>query len=211
VQATGEIGYFRFTQETSVAAGVRRVEAVCGKAADKLLRKENELLKEIKEVIGQSNDLVADIKKLQEEKKAFEKELAAQSLQNTGAVLADLLKNPEKLDGNIDLVKGEIPGADMEMLKQLGYDALEKSDTNTVTLLASKDESEGKVYVMVAVTEDLIKEKGLKAGALVGQLGRLVGGGGGGQPNLATAGGRQPEKLEEALLKVNDIITDSIK
>lgn len=211
VKATGEIGYFRFTHETSVAAGVRRVEAVCGKAADKLLRSEHELLEDIKEVIGQSQDLVADIKKLQEEKKAFEKELAAQSLQNTGAILADLLKNPEELEGNISLVKGEIPGADMEMLKQLGYDALEKSNSNTVTVLASKDESEGKVYVMVAVTEDLIKEKGLKAGALVGQLGRLVGGGGGGQPNLATAGGRQPEKLEEALLKVNDIILDSIK
>jgi alanyl-tRNA synthetase len=63
---------------------------------------------------------------------------------------------------------------------------------------------------MVALSEDLIKEKGLKAGAIVGKLGRLVGGGGGGQPNLATAGGRQPEKLGEALQKVNEIITESI-
>ncbi|CAN0209514.1 unnamed protein product, partial [Chrysoparadoxa australica] len=69
VKATGEIGYFRFTQETSVAAGVRRIEAVCGKAADQLLRNEQSLLKEIKGVIGQSTDLVADIKKLQEENK----------------------------------------------------------------------------------------------------------------------------------------------
>jgi len=211
VQATGEIGYFRFTQETSVAAGVRRVEAVCGKRADNLLRSENDLLKQIKGVIGQSNDLVADIKKLREEKKSLEKELTAQNLQNTGEVLSDLIKNPEILDGDINLIKGEIPGADMEMLKQLGYDALEKVTSNTVTVLSAKDESEGKVYLMVAVTQDLIKEKGLKAGALVGQLGRLVGGGGGGQPNLATAGGRQPEKLQEALLEVNEIITNSIK
>ncbi|MEP1150194.1 MAG: alanine--tRNA ligase [Balneola sp.] len=210
VKATGEIGYFRFTQETSVAAGVRRIEAVCGKAADELLRNENELLKEIKAVIGQSTDLVGDIKKLQEEKKSLEKELSAQNLQNTGAKLAELLSNPEKIEGDIKLVKGEIPGADMDMLKQLGYDSLEKSSTETVTVLASKDEEEGKVYLMVAVTQDLISNKGLKAGALVGQLGRLVGGGGGGQPNLATAGGRNPEKLEEALLKVNEIITESI-
>jgi alanyl-tRNA synthetase len=210
VKATGEIGYFRFTQETSVAAGVRRVEAVCGKKADELLRNEQELLKEIKAVVGQSKDLVADIKKLQEQKKSLEKELSEQQLQNTGELLSELLKKPEQLDGNINLVKGEVPGADMDVLKQLGYDALEKSSTNTVTVLASKDEEEGKVYLMVAVTDDLIKDKGLKAGALVGQLGRLVGGGGGGQPNLATAGGRQPEKLEEALFKVNEIIQNSI-
>jgi alanyl-tRNA synthetase len=210
VKATGEIGYFRFTQETSVAAGVRRIEAVCGKAADQLLRNEQSLLKEIKGVIGQSTDLVADIKKLQEEKKALEKELSAQNLQNTGAKLTELFSNPESLDGNITLVKGEIPGADMDVLKQLGYDALEKSSSNTVTVLGSKDEEEGKVYLMVSVTDDLIKEKGLKAGALVGQLGRLVGGGGGGQPSLATAGGRQPEKLEEALSKVNEIILNTI-
>jgi len=189
---------------------VRRIEAVCGKAADQLLRNEQSLLKEIKGVIGQSTDLVADIKKLQEEKKALEKELSAQNLQNTGAKLTELFSNPESLDGNITLVKGEIQGADMDVLKQLGYDALEKSSSNTVTVLGSKDEEEGKVYLMVSVTDDLIKEKGLKAGALVGQLGRLVGGGGGGQPSLATAGGRQPEKLEEALSKVNEIILNTI-
>ncbi|XWN38650.1 MAG: alanine--tRNA ligase [Balneola sp.] len=210
VQATGEIGYFRFTQETSVAAGVRRIEAVCGKAVDELLRNEQSLLREIKGVIGQSTDLVADIKKLQDEKKALEKELSAQNLQNTGAKLTELFSNPESLDGNINLVKGEIPGADMDVLKQLGYDALEKSSSNTITVLGSKDLEEGKVYLMVSVTDDLIKEKGLKAGALVGQLGRLVGGGGGGQPSLATAGGRQPEKLEEALSKVNEIILNTI-
>lgn len=210
VKATGEIGYFRFTQETSVAAGVRRIEAVCGKTADQLLRNEQSILKEIKSVIGQSSDLVADIKKLQDEKKALEKELSAQNLQNTGAKLTELFSKPESLDGNINLVKGEIPGADMDVLKQLGYDALEKSTSNTVTVLGSKDEEEGKVYLMVSVTDDLIKEKGLKAGALVGQLGRLVGGGGGGQPSLATAGGRQPEKLEEALSKVNEIILNTI-
>lgn len=210
VKATGEIGYFRFTQETSVAAGVRRIEAVCGKTADQLLRNEQSILKEIKSVIGQSSDLVADIKKLQDEKKVLEKELSAQNLQNTGAKLTELFSKPESLDGNINLVKGEIPGADMDVLKQLGYDALEKSSSNTVTVLGSKDEEEGKVYLMVSVTNDLIKEKGLKAGALVGQLGRLVGGGGGGQPSLATAGGRQPEKLQEALSKVNEIILNTI-
>ncbi|WP_018127670.1 alanine--tRNA ligase [Balneola vulgaris] len=210
VGATGEIGYFRFTQETSVASGVRRIEAVCGKAADDVLRNEASLLKQIKETIGQSEDLVADIKKLQEEKKRLEKELDKLNLQNTGAKLDELLKQADTNDLGIKLVKGEIAGADMDVLKQLGYDALEKSPSSTITVLGSKDEAEGKVYLMVAVSDDLIKEKGIKAGALVGKLGRMVQGGGGGQPNLATAGGRAPEKLDDALSAVNELISESI-
>lgn len=211
VGATGEIGYFRFTQETSVAAGIRRIEAVCGKAADNILREEKETIRNVKQVLGQSSDLARDVQKLLEEKKALEKELSKLNLQNTGAKLTDLISTAVTLNSEIKLVKGEISGADMNILKQLGYDALQKSSQNTVTVLGAKDEEEGKVYLMVSVTDDLIKEKGLKAGALVGQLGRLVGGGGGGQPNLATAGGRQPENLDQVLEKANEIITASIQ
>ncbi|SMO53146.1 alanine--tRNA ligase [Gracilimonas mengyeensis] len=210
VGATGEIGYFRFTQETSVAAGIRRIEAVCGAQADKLLRDEKKLLQQVKGTIGQTEDLAADIQKLIDEKKALEKELEKVQLQNTGAKLEEFIQNAGELDSGIQLVKGEISGANMDTLKQLGYDGIQKTKENTAIVLGSKDEEEGKVYLMVALTEDLIKEKGLKAGGLVGQLGRLVGGGGGGQPNLATAGGRQPEKLSEALEKVNDLIEESI-
>ena len=208
VGATGEIGYFRFTQETSVAAGIRRIEAVCGKAADQVLREEKETIRNVKQVMGQSNDLARNVQKLIEEKKALEKELSKLSLQNTGAKLTELMSSATTLNSKVKLIKGEISGADMNILKQLGYDALQKSSQKTVTVLGAKDEEEGKVYLMVAVTDDLIKEKGLKAGALVGQLGRLVGGGGGGQPNLATAGGRQPENLDQALEKANEILID---
>ncbi|MBD3615334.1 MAG: alanine--tRNA ligase [Gracilimonas sp.] len=210
VGATGEIGYFRFTQETSVAAGIRRIEAVCGTQADKLLRDEKRLLQQVKGAIGQTQNLAADVLKLVEEKKALEKELEKVQMQNTGAKLDELIQNAGSLDSGIKLVKGEILGADMDALKQLGYDGLQKTKENTAIVLGSKDEEEGKVYLMVALTDDLIKEKGLKAGALVGQLGRLVGGGGGGQPNLATAGGRQPGKLPEALEKVNELIEEFI-
>jgi alanyl-tRNA synthetase len=211
VGATGEIGYFRFTQETSVAAGIRRIEAVCGSQADSLLRDEKRLLQQIKAAIGQTQDLSGDINKLIEQKKALEKELEKVQLQNTGAKLDELIQNAGELESGIKLVKGEIPKADMNTLKQLGYDGIEKTKKNTAIVLGTKDEEEGKVYLMVALTQDLVKEKGLKAGALVGQLGRLVGGGGGGQPNLATAGGRQPEKLSEAFEKVNELIEDSIQ
>lgn len=210
VGATGEIGYFRFIHESSAAAGIRRIEAVVGKAADELIRNEKHTIQSIKSSIGQTDNLIGSIHRLQEEKKTLEKALEKLNLQNTGAKLDELIKSAESLNGSTSIVKGEIAGADMNVLKQLGYDALQKQSEKTVIVLGSKDESEGKVFLMVAVTDDLIKEKGLKAGVLVGQLGRLVGGGGGGQPNLATAGGRNPEKLSEALEKVNEIVLESI-
>jgi len=209
VGATGEIGYFRFLGESSVAAGVRRIEAVCGRAADHLLREEKKLIRQIRGAIGQTNDPVFSIKKLIDDKKVIEKELAKIQMENSGSRLSDILEDAHILDG-FSIYKGEIPGADMNALKQLGYDALQKKTENAVIVLGAKQLDVGKVFLMVAVTQDLIASKGLKAGALVGKLGRLVGGGGGGQPNLATAGGKNPEKLEEALSKVSEIIQESI-
>lgn len=209
VGATGEIGYFRFVSESSVAAGIRRIEAVCGKAADDLLRKEKYTIAEMKGAIGQTNDPVASIKKLVEEKKALEKELEKVHLASSASKLGEILNLPEKALG-INIYKGEITGADVGTLKQLGYDALQKLSENSVIVLASRNDEDSKVFMMVAVTDDLISGKGLKAGALVGKLGRLVGGGGGGQSNLATAGGKAPEKLPDALEKVVQVITESL-
>ena len=211
VGATGEIGYFRFFHESSVAAGVRRIEAIVGKAADALLREEKHMIMEFRKAIGQTNDPILNLTKLQEEKKTLEKELEKINFQNVGEKLNTLISAKIISKAGIDVVSGEIPKADINMLKQLGYDALQKLKENTVIVLGSKNEHEGKVFLMVALTEDLIKEKGLKAGALVGQLGRLVGGGGGGQPNLATAGGRNPGELEKALGSVNDIVSKGIQ
>ncbi len=209
VGATGEIGYFRFLHESSVAAGIRRIEAVCGGAADKLLREEKEIVREVKSLFGQTNNPVSNIKKLMDEKKALEKELEKVQMANSGALLDDILTNIESVEG-ISISKGEIPGADMATLKQLGYDALQKANEGRVIVLGSKDEENGKVFLMVAVTNDLVSGKNLKAGALVGKLGRMVGGGGGGQPNLATAGGKNPEKLSDALTSVKEIIKESL-
>lgn len=209
VGATGEIGYFRFVSESSVAAGVRRIEAVCGKEADKVLRSEKQLLMDLKSTIGQTNDPVASLQKLMDEKKALEKEIEKINLQNSGSKLDEILKQPDT-QNEINVYKGEISGADVATLKQLGYDALQKQPENAVIVLASRNDSEGKVFLMVAVSDDLISGKGLKAGALVGKLGRLVGGGGGGQPNLATAGGKAPEKLPEVFENVHQIINQSL-
>lgn len=206
VEATGEIGYFRFTGESSAAAGIRRIEAVTGRSADRLLREEHESMRRIRSVIGQSDNPAGDIRRLAEERKELQKEVDRLRMQQAGSQLDRLIAAAESLGDGIQLVRGEIPRADMDMLKQLGYDALEKRPEGTVTLLGSRDDREGKVYLAATVTEDLVEEKGLKAGSLVGELGKMLGGGGGGQPRLATAGGGKPEKLEEVLEAAGDLI-----
>jgi len=209
VQSTGEIGYFRFVSESSVAAGIRRIEAVTGSKADSILREEKQQISKILQITGQQSDPVQFIEQLIKEKKQLEKELEKLKLQAAGNVLDTLIGNAETVLG-IKLVMGEIESADMAKLKQLGYDAVNKLAENAVIILGSTDLEAGKVYLMAAVTDDLIKNKGIKAGALVGSLAKLVGGGGGGQPNLATAGGKQPEKLKDVFLNASDILKSNI-
>jgi alanyl-tRNA synthetase len=195
VDATGRIGYFRFTGETSVAAGIRRVEAITGMRADHYLREERKSLEQIKSVLGSQKDPVKSVSELIEQNKRLEKELKKLQQQQASGELDSVLSNGRQV-GNIHLFTGKVDEGDMNTLKQMGYDALEKKKEKSVIVLASSDKEEGKVYLMAAVSDDLIAE-GLKAGELVSELGRIVGGGGGGQPNLATAGGRNPEKVDD--------------
>ncbi|MCC5906429.1 MAG: alanine--tRNA ligase [Balneolaceae bacterium] len=208
VNATGKIGYFRFLNETSVAAGIRRVEAVTGRAADHLLRAEKELVDGVKSVLGNQKDPLKTLRELVDKNKALEKELRGLQQEQAAGQLDDILKNGREVAG-VRLFTGKVEGAEMENLKQMGYEALQKSNNNSVVVLATADLDEGKVYLMAAITEDLNK-KGLKAGQLVSILGRVVGGGGGGQPNLATAGGRYPEKIDEALKTASEWIMSNL-
>lgn len=196
VDATGRIGYFRFTNETSVAAGIRRVEAVVGRSADKLLREEHSLVESLKGLLGDQTDPKKSIQELLEEKKQLEKELKKLQHQKAAGRLDEILDDGQDING-IKLFTGKLDGGSMDRLKQSGYDALNKQEEESVIVLATVNEEENKVYLLAAITEDLVS-KGMKAGELVSVLGRTVGGGGGGQPNLATAGGRFPEKISDA-------------
>ncbi|HLR24791.1 MAG TPA: alanine--tRNA ligase, partial [Fodinibius sp.] len=211
VNATGEIGYFRLVSEASAAAGVRRIEARAGQSADRYLRSERDLLNNIRALVGQSDDLVHDISSLINDRKSLEKEVEKLKHQQSLDKLNELFDRSAQLEGNILLVSGEIGQADMDLLKQLGYESLEKSKKRTVTVLAARAEQDGKVYIAATVTDDLISEEGIKAGNLVGKLGRMLGGGGGGQPDIATAGGRNPDKLNEMFTRLPEIINEEMQ
>jgi len=206
VDATGKIGYFRFISESSAAAGIRRVEAVAGRVADEWIRDEKNQLGKIRAILGNQKNPVKAIEELREQNKELEKELQSLQQKMAAGQLDDFIANASTINGTI-LVTGQIKGAGMDELKQMGYDSLQKKTENSVTVLAGTDTEHGKVYLMVALTDDLVK-KGLKAGSLVSELGKIVGGGGGGQPGLATAGGRFPEKVDDAFKHVKTWITE---
>ncbi|MCH8567343.1 MAG: alanine--tRNA ligase [Balneolales bacterium] len=210
VKSTGEIGYFRIVSESSVAAGIRRIEAVGGMAADALLRKEKETLQELAAVCGNAAEPIRYISVLAEEKKQLEKELQKLKMNLAASKLESILSTGESLGDDTTLIKAEIEGQGMNELKQLGYDLINRTGNGTIGLLSSVDTETSKVYLVVTVSEDLVN-KGVKAGSLVGVLARKVGGGGGGQSNLATAGGKKPELLPDMLAEANEIVRDLLQ
>ncbi len=206
-KATGEIGYFRFMNESSAAAGIRRVEAVAGLSADALIRSEKNELQHISGLFGNAEDKISEIEKLIAKNKALAKELNELRKKKASGVLDDILEQGTEA-GEAVLYTGKVAGADMDILKKMGYRALQLKNSQSVVVLASASE-EGKVFLMAAITPDLNK-KGVQAGKLVSVLGKIVGGGGGGQPDLATAGGRFPDKIEEAFEEASKWIQEQL-
>ncbi|MBT8400953.1 MAG: alanine--tRNA ligase, partial [Rhodothermia bacterium] len=210
VDATGEIGLFTFKSEGSVAAGVRRVEALAGFAALGYLQSQVEELGRVRDqfktVQRPTDEEVAD---LMDRYKEASKELERVRGASLASQLDDILASASKVDG-VRIAVGNVGTAAMDDLRTLGQQLRDRSGDGTVGVLGSIDPDGGKVFLVATVSDDLIKEKGLKAGELVGRLAKLVGGGGGGRPELATAGGKNPAKLEEALAEAPVAVQSSI-
>jgi alanyl-tRNA synthetase len=136
-------------------------------------------------------DLISQAKRL-------EKELEQIRMLNLSTQLDQFIARANQV-GSIRLVKGRFDSTDMESLRDLGESLRQKMGAGSVGILGGVDPGGDKVYLVAAVSDDLISSTSLKAGTLVGALAKRVGGGGGGRPTLATAGGKQPENLAAAL------------
>ena len=199
--STGEVGLFRLTSEGSVASGVRRVEAVAGEAALAWLDAELGELEAARGLFKQLPDgLPPAVEALQGEVKGLEAELAGLRREQAAAGLDAMLAEAAEV-GPARVATGAVPGADMDTLRDLAETARNRmtaSGGGGVAVFGSADAAAGKAYLAASVTDDLVAE-GVQAGALVGALARKVGGGGGGRPTLATAGGKNPDGLDAAL------------
>ncbi len=202
VKNTGEIGSFMITREESVATGVRRVTAMTGKALNELLYERYEELEGISVLLkARPEETLERVAKLIDDNKKLSKQLKKGAAGDLKNISAKLLDNAKTI-GDAKLIIGELPSATVDMLRQQ-IDWLRKKAPSSVIVLGSPTE-DGKVLLFAAVTDNLVK-KGVKAGDIVKQIAPIVGGGGGGRPQMAQAGGKNPAKLTEALKAAQEL------
>ncbi|MCE5273375.1 alanine--tRNA ligase [bacterium] len=199
VRASGEIGAFVITAESSVASGVRRIEALTGEKAAEYLLERSHLVDSLRALLpaaGQDS-LDAQVEELLRERKGLQKEIDELKKEKVRQqVEQDVLSQFEDI-GGVRLFTPPSLDCDGEALKQAADKFRESAGARAVGLFSAVQDR--KLLFVCAVTDDLVQEGKLKAGELVGQAARAAGGGGGGKPHLATAGGKQPEKLDEAV------------
>jgi alanyl-tRNA synthetase len=202
VKATGNIGLLKIVSESSVAAGVRRIEAVTAEGAFDYLNGFYLQLGQIKEHLKNPKDVVAAIQTLTEEKHALEKKLEMIYQQQANVIKDVLATNVIQTNGySLILEKVMVPNADA--LKSIAY-ALRNQFDDLLMILAA--EVDGKPQVAVMIGEKLEATKKFHAGNMVKELAKEIGGGGGGQPFFATAGGKDLNGLDAVLIKAKTMI-----
>ncbi|HUA33257.1 MAG TPA: alanine--tRNA ligase [Candidatus Binataceae bacterium] len=203
VNRTGDVGFFKLEAESGVAAGVRRIEAVTGQGALEAVRTQQKILDEIAKSLGAKDSAAVDrLEKLLAREKELEKKLRALEQKLVGGASASGTAETVRDVKGVKLVTQKLEGVEARTLREIA-DKLRQKHGSAVVALGS-DLGEGKVALLVAVTPDLASRA--KAGDIVKQIAPIVGGTGGGRPDMAQAGGKDSSKLDEALAKVADLI-----
>ena len=195
VQFTGDIGSFRIVSESSIASGVRRIEAVTGMEAVNWTAEEHELLTGVSQKLSvKPNELPARIISLNNQLREAEKKIKSMQSQLATSNIDSYIENLREINGVpfLSLHIGELP---MDNLRQV-LDQLRQKVSSGVILVAS--ESSGKACFATSISDDFVN-KGIHAGQLIGKVAAVADGGGGGKPEKAQAGGNDPSKIEDAL------------
>ena len=203
VKATGQIGFFKIISESAVAAGVRRIEAITGIAAEDYIIAQDKLVQQLKELLKNPKDLSKSVESLLEENSKLKKEIEKSVLEKSAGLKNELAEKVEQVNGiNFIAQKVQLPNADA--IKNLAYQLKDIVSDLFLVLAADID---GKPSLTVMIAENLVKEKGLNAGNIVRELAKEIKGGGGGQPFFATAGGSDVSGLDKALEKAKSFIS----
>ncbi len=198
---SGDIGAFIVVSEASAAAGVRRLEALTGRAAIEAVQAERRIVKELSEKLKASPAELADrLDKTMTHQKELERELDRIKQKASAGQTDNLLDQVQEV-GGVRLLAASVKAENPKILREIGDRLKDKQGSGIIALGA---ESNGKALLLVIVSEDL--QKKFKAGDLVKAMAQEVGGGGGGRPDMAQAGGSNPEKLDQALAKVRELI-----
>lgn len=200
VAATGTIGFFKITSESSVAAGVRRIEAITGKKSEDYILNQLKTIDEIKESLKNPKDLKKAIDELVNEKNELTKQIDVFHQQQAQHVKDYLLTKVEK-KGDIHFIAEKVNLPSAESMKQIAFELKSKIDSLFLLIAA---EINGKPQIAIMISDDLVKNKNLHAGNLVKELAKEINGGGGGQAFYATAGGTELNGLEKILKKIKE-------
>ena len=198
VPATGRIGFFRIISESSVAAGVRRIEAVTGAGAEKMLYQVEDLLKEVKELFNNNPQIITAIKKTIEENAELAQQVQAALKEKVASVKQHLLSQREEL-GGVRVFKVQ-QNVSAELIKDLAFQIAGEL-TESFIFIGATDEG-GKPNLTLMLSRDLVESKGWNASNILRSAAKHIQGGGGGQPHFATAGGKRVEGLDEAVQQI---------
>jgi alanyl-tRNA synthetase len=202
IQATGNIGFFKIVSESSVAAGVRRIEAVTAEGAQAFVNDSLALLGSVKTILKNPKDVAASVQSLLEEKHGLEKRLEVLNQERSNQVKEELARKAVRSNGHTLIVeKVTLPNA--ESLKNIAY-GLRNQFGDLLMVLAADIDSKPQVAVMLG--EQLEAQKKFHAGNMVKELAREIDGGGGGQPFYATAGGKNLGGLDAVIKKAKELI-----
>ena len=196
--STGKVGFFKITSESSVAAGIRRVEALTGKACEESLYMLEDTLGAVKALFNNAKDLEGVVRKYIEEHDSMKKEIESFHSQAVERMKEKLLKEVRTVNG-VSLVRAVLP-MEPASAKDLAFKLREAIPDNLLAVIGSVAHEKPSLTLMIS--DNLVKEHGLNAGQMVREAAKLMQGGGGGQPHYAQAGGKNPDGLNAAVDKV---------
>jgi alanyl-tRNA synthetase len=203
VGATGELGLFKLTGEAAIAAGVRRIEAVCGKEAEKYVNEKLALIEILKETLKNPKDIVKSVENLQAENNELKNHLEMMEARQLVGIRNELLQKDEIING-VNFIGDIVEVNNAEALKKLCFDLKNHLRDHIAVLAVNLG---GKPFVAVGIAETVAAAKNLDAGKIIKEhIAPLIKGGGGGQKTLATAGGQDASHLRQAIEKVKSLL-----
>lgn len=201
VPSTSQIGTFKIISEGSVAAGIRRIEAITSVAADKFVNDQLDTLTSIKELLKNPKDVTKALQDLMSQNAKLQKDIEAMKKEQAKGAKDDVLKNAKLING-VNFIAANLE-MDATSVKDIAYQI--KGQVDSFFLIIGSRE-EDKAMLTVMISDDLVKDKGLHAGNIIRDLAKEIGGGGGGQPFFATAGGKNPSGIPTALEKAATLL-----
>jgi alanyl-tRNA synthetase len=203
VGATGELGLFKIKHESAVAAGVRRIEALSGGAAEAMVQEQTEQLRLVRDILKAPKDLVKAVETLSSENSELRKRIESLEAKQLLVLKGELLKQQQKID-TISFIGAVVEAGSADALKKLCFELRTELNYFLLVLAANID---GKAYVAILIDEQLSADKNLEAPKIIKeQVAGLIKGGGGGQKTLATAGGQDASNLAQVIEKVRSLL-----